>query len=213
MKQITLLSFIAFIFVFTSCSEKIQNTALPEPPADSIYVTNGLNYFLDIKIGDSTLLFENNKNNVGNGVFKDNFGPCSGGNTTTFTSYFAYVSDTTRKERVFFGLTNCVHDSANGFNDSTYYEFSFPVEITYPDTSSAFINYLDADSVMWSSSLGQNGLSPQVTHMFNITNVERNLDGLANLQVKGNFTGWVYNANGDSLLVSKAEFYTRAWAL
>jgi len=213
MKQFFNLLFLSILISLASCSEKIENTVLPKPPADSTVVTNGLPYYINITIGDTTLVLKNDTDNVGNGVYKQQFGACSGGETTTFTSYFAYVSDTSRKELIAFGLTNCVNDTANGINDSTYYVSSFPLEISYPDTSTAFINYLDADSVLWSSAMGQNGLSPQVSHSFNVSQVNRNLDGISNLMITGNFTGWVYNLNGDSLLVSRAEFYSRAWAL
>lgn len=196
-----------------SCGDKMENSLPPEAPVDSIIVTNGFDYYIDITIDDTSMVLENNVNHVGNGVFREDIGACSSGNETKFSSYFAYVSDTTKKEWIGFGLANCVHDTANGITDSTFYVFSFPMEIAYPDTAVAFINYMDADSVLWSSGMGANGLSAQATHSFNITEVTRNFDGFSALKVKGNFTGWVYNIAGDSLLVSKAEFYTRAWAL
>jgi len=196
-----------------SCSKKIENSLPPEIPADSIIVTNGFDYYIDITVGDTSMLLKNNENHVGNGVFRQDMGACSAGNQTIFTSYFAYVSDTTKKEWIGFGLSNCVSDSANGISDSTYFVFSFPIEIVYPDTAVAFINYMDANSVLWSSGIGTNGLSAQSSHTFDITEVTRNFDGFSALKVRGSFTGWVYNDNGDSLLVSKAEFYTRAWAL
>ena len=213
MKHIFLLFFVAILTSFVSCKNKVENSLPPEPPVDSIIVTNGFDYYIDITVGDTSMLLENNVNHVGNGVFKQDVGSCGGGNEFKFSSYFAYVSDTTKKEWIGFGLANCVNDTADGITDSTYYVFSFPVEVTYPDTAVAFIDYLDADSVLWSSSMGANGLSAQSSHLFNVTEVTRNFDGFSALKVKGNFTGWVYNANGDSLLVSKAEFYTRAWAL
>jgi hypothetical protein len=213
MKNIFGLFFVAILTSFVSCGDKVENSLPPEPPVDSIIVTNGFDYYIDFTVDGISMVLKNNENNVGNGVFKQDFGSCSGGNETKFSSYFAYVSDTTKKEWIGFGLANCVHDSANGITDSTFYVFSFPVEIANPDTAVAFINYMDADSVFWSSSLGSNGLSAQSSHLFNVTEVTRNYDGFSALKVKGNFTGWVYNGTGDSLLVSKAEFYSRAWAL
>lgn len=212
MKQIIVLLFsIALIFT-VSCKKKIDTSVPPPTPEDSMIVVNDFDYYINATIGGATLNMKSNINNVGNGVYREEISTCGLGNTVKFASYFAYVSDTAKKEWISFGLTNCVADTANGTNDSTYIKLTFPMEVNYPDTSIAFINYIDSDSVFWSSSLGPNGLGAQATHAFKVTEVTKNYDGFSALRVKGNFSGWIYNASGDSLEVSSADFFSRAWA-
>lgn len=196
---------------FMSC-EKVETSVPPALPADSIIVTNGFDYFVSATIGVVPLNMQNNVDSVGNSVLREDLGPCGVGTNTLFTSYFAYVSDTSRKQWIAFGLENCVSDTADGFSDSTYLVGSFPIEISKPDTAKGFINAMDADSVFWSSSLAPNGLAAQVSHSFNVTEVTKSYDGTSALLVKGNLSGWVYNLAGDSVLVSVSDFYSRAWA-
>jgi hypothetical protein len=213
MKNIILLIFSISLIFTISCKKKIDASFPPPQPKDTMIVVNDFDYYINATIGGTKLNMKSNVNNVGNGVFKEDLAPCGLGSTMKFTSYFAYVSDTSKKESISFGLTNCIHDTSNGTNDSTYLKLSFPMEISYPDTSIAFINYIDSDSVFWSSSLGKNGLTPQASHSFTVTEIDKNFDGFSTLKVKGSFSGWIYNVNGDSLLVSAADFYSRAWAL
>ena len=206
------LALLASVFILSiySC-EKVDNT-LPEPDVqDSIQVVNGFDYFVSATINGTALNMLNNVDNVGNGLVRTELAPCSNGNSTRFTSYFGYVSDTSRKELIAFGLTNCVSDTANGFSDSTYVVGSFPIEIGNADTAVGFISYRDMDGVLWTSSMGPNGLAAQSSHMFNITEVLACYDGIAALKVRGSLSGWVYNVDGDSVLVNVSDFYTRAW--
>lgn len=212
MKYFLALLFSVFILSFFSC-EKVENTLPDVVVQDSNVVINGLDYFVNATIGNSSLVMQSNVNNVGNGILRDNITPCGVGVTTRFTSYFAYVSDTTNKEWIGFGLTNCVNDTANGFSDSTYVVGSFPIEISVPDTASAFIMYMDSDSNLWSSAISANGLLAQASHSLNITEVTACYDGVAALRVRGNLSGWVYNLTGDSVLVTVNDFYTRAWSI
>ncbi|MFT4753170.1 MAG: hypothetical protein ACI85Q_000708 [Salibacteraceae bacterium] len=207
---ITLLSLLVF-FAFPAC-KKVENSLPLETPADTVIVTNGFSYFINANVGGTPIVMYNNIDSVGNGVWRENTSACGAGVNAVFTSYFAYVSDTSRKQWISFGLKNCVADSADGFSDSTYYVGSFPVEISKPDTAHAFINFMDVDSVLWSSSVSPNGLNAQATHSFNVTEVIKNYDSISALKVKGNLSGWVYNATGDSLLVNITSFYSRAWA-
>ncbi len=199
-----------FVLSFYSC-EKVDNSLPIEPVQDSIRVVNGFDYFINATVDGSSLNMLNNIDNVGNGLIRTEIGPCSNGNSTRFTSYFGYVSDTARKELIAFGLTNCVNDSTNGFTDSTYVVGSFPIEIGNADTAVGFIYYMDMDSVLWTSSMGQNGLAAQVSHTFNVTEVQPSYDGIAALRVRGSLSAWVYNIDGDSIQINVSEFYTRAW--
>lgn len=212
MKYIILLLVSVSVIFTMSCNKKVDTSLPPPQPEDSMVVVSDVDYFINATVGGTALRMKSSVNNVGNGVFREDQGPCGLGNTMKFTSYFAYVSDTSKKEMIGFGLRNCVSDTADGLNDSTYLKSSFPIEISYPDTSIAFINYIDVDSVFWSSSLAPNGFSPQSTHSFTITDVAKNYDGFSALEVKGSFSGWVYNASGDSILISNASFFSRAWA-
>jgi hypothetical protein len=195
---------------FMSC-EKVDNSVPSAIPPDSIIVSNGFEYFIEGNIGGVPLAMYNNVDDVGNSVVREELNACGFGIETKFYSYFAYVSDTSRKQWITFGLTNCVADTADGFSDSTYYVGSFPIEINDPNKSIGFINYMDADSNLWTSSGGPNGVGAQATHMFNVTEVTKSYDATSALRVKGNFSGWVYNTNGDSVLVSATGFYSRAW--
>ena len=211
MKYLLALTVSIFLLSFLSC-EKVENTVPPEKAPDSIIVTNGFDYFVNASISNVGWVMHNNVDNVGNSVIREEFGACGFGDETEFMSYFAYVSDTTRKQWLGFGLTNCVHDTADGFTDSTYYVNSFSMEVPVTNEPVGFIKYMDADSNFWSSSQGINGNAAQIPHSFNVTEVIKNYDGIAALQVKGNFSGWVYNVAGDdSLLIIVSDFHTRAW--
>ncbi|MGB0805180.1 MAG: hypothetical protein ACPGRC_00730 [Salibacteraceae bacterium] len=198
-------------FSFMSC-EKVETSVPKEAPADSIIVSNGYEYFIEGKVGGVPFSMHNNVDSVGNSVLKEELNACGFGAETKFYSYFAYVSDTSRKQWVAFGLSNCVADTADGFTDSTYYVGNFPIEINDPDKASGFINYMDPDSNLWTSSGGPNGLGAQVSHNMNLTEVTKSYDATSALRVKGDFSGWVYNASGDSLLVEATGFFTRAWS-
>ncbi len=211
MKYTVALILSVFFVSFYSC-KKVENSLQEVVVHDSSRVVNGFEYFVNATIGNSTLIMQSNLDHVGNGVLRDELAPCGLDIATRFTSYFAYVSDTTRKEWLGFGLTNCVNDTANGFSDSTYRVGSFPIEVSFPDTASGFILYMDSDSNLWSSAWSTNGLLAQVPHTFNITEVTPSFDGIAALRVKGNLSGWVYNVNGDSVLITVNDFYTRAWS-
>lgn len=210
MKHSLTLILSVFIVSFYSC-EKLDNTVPETPVQDSIEVINGKEYFIQGLVGDSTIFMKANTDNVGNGILKEELTSCGLGIQTQVTSYFAYVSDTTRKEWVGFGLNNCVSDSADGFSDSTYIPGSYPMEISLLDTASSFLLFMDRDSSLWSSALGQNGLIAQMGHGMNISEVTPCYDGIAALRVKGNISGWVYNIDGDSMLITVSDFYTRAW--
>lgn len=210
MKYILILFGLIGLTSIMSC-QKVDNS-VPEPvPEDSIVVSNGFEYFISSDVGGSALVMYNNIDSVGNSVVREDVNPCGFGVNTRFHSYFGYVSDTSRKERISFGLENCVHDTADGFSDSTYFVGSFPIEINDPDLASGFILFIDSDSVLWSSSAGPNGLGAQSSHKFVVTEVTKSYDGISALRVKGNFSGWVYNPGGDSMLVQCNDFFTRAW--
>ena len=210
MKNIFGLLFLSIMTCMMSCNNKVALTTPGELPPDSIIVTNGFDYFLYFTVDGNSFQMKNNVDHIGNGVLKQELGPC--GVDMKFTSYFGYVSDTARKEWLGFGLKHCTNGGAIGLSDSTYRILNFPIEINRPDTAIGFIEYNDANNVLWSSAVSPNGLTAQLSHYLNITQIEVNYDGLSALKIKGSFSGWVYNANGDSLLISNAEFYSRARA-
>lgn len=212
MKHFIGLLFLTSMAFIMSCNNNVEITTPDEPLPDSVIITNGFDYYLNFTAGGTSFQMKNNVNHIGNGVLTQELGPCGIGYNAKFTSYFGYVSDTSRKEWLGFGLKNCVSGTTLGNSDSTYRVLDFPIEINRPDTAIGFIEYHDANNVLWSSSASPNGLTAQLTHALKITEITTNYDGISALKIKGTFTGWVYNVDGDSLLIANAEFYSRAWA-
>ena len=204
---------------FSACNSRLDISNPVIIPADTIVITDG-GYYLNATIGNRVFNFRTKNSQTANGVFKDVLGPCISGNhdSTQYSSYFSNVADSGIKEVISFGLIHCVPSDANGYRDSTYLAGTYPIENTKVDTipvdtARGFINYLDSENVLWSSGLTTKGYGAQKNHSFIITSVQANYDINAALNVTGTFTGWVYNGLGDSLLVSNAKFYSRAWAL
>jgi hypothetical protein len=212
MKNLILIIFTTALMFTVSCSEKV-NISTPEPAAsDTNIVSNGFDFYLNYTVNGSTVQMKNNVDHVANGVNREDVSPCAFGNNVKFTSYFAYASDSTRKDWLAFGLSNCILDGGNGVNDSTFKVFTYPIEIYQQGAAIGFILYNDPNNVLWSSSLSPNGLDAQKPYSISISEVAKNFDGFSALKVKGEFSGWVYNLNGDSLLISDASFYSRARA-
>ena len=210
----------AIIIHVSACNDSLEISNPAPVVVDTTGIISEQDYFLSITIGDTSMNFNTKSIDVANGVFKSVLGPClfTGFDSTQYSSYFSKVADTNHNEIVWFGLVNCVPPNANGFADSTYVVGSYPMENTVVDTipvdtARGFISYLDKDSVMWSSSFAMNGPRAQQNHTFNLTRVEVNYGVDAVLNIEGDFSGWIYNVDGDSQLVSAAKFNSKAWSL
>lgn len=204
------------ILFYSSCNDELEVSAPEIIPVDTVDVLTGKEYYLTIVIDDTSLTFRSSRPKQGTGIFKESLGTCiSGNDSMKFSSYFSRVADTNHNEIVSFGLINCITPNANGYRDSTYVEGSYPIGGVVDTTTnvSAFFEYLDSDSVLWSTMLTTKGYGAQKNHPFNLTEVKTNYYIDSVFDIKGDFSGWVYNGTGDSMLVSKAVFFSKAWAL
>jgi len=216
MRYIYIALFGLTILFTTSCTRELEISAPEIIPIDTVDVLSGNEFFLTVSIGDTTMSFRTSRKKEATGTYKVVVGTCAltGEDSVQFYSYFSRVADTNHNEIVSFGLINCVPPNANGYRDSTYVrETTYPMG-DYPDTTTsvkAFIEYIDADSVIWSSVLTTKGPGAQKKHSFVLETVSVANYVDAVFDITGSFTGWIYNGTGDSLLVSRATFRSKAW--
>jgi len=216
MKYLYITLFGLTILYLSSCNRELAVSAPEIIPIDTVGVLAGNEFYLTITVGDTTMSFRTSRKKDATGTYKEVVGACVFGNDSTqFHSYFSRVADTNHNEIVSFGLINCVDANANGYRDSTYVrETSYPMG-DYPDSTTnvkAFIQYVDSDEMVWSSTLTTKGPGAQKNHKFNLLTVSAANYVDAIFDITGDFTGWIYNGTGDSLLVSKATFRSKAWA-
>lgn len=204
------------ILFYSSCNDELEVSGPTITPVDTVGVITGKDYYLTVVIGDTSLSFRSSKANQGTGVYKQSLGTCIlGDDSMQFVSYFSRVADSNHNEIVSFGLINCAASNANGYRDSTYVEGEYPIGDLVDTTTNvkAFFEYLDADSVLWSTMLTTKGYGAQKKHPFNLTRVKTNFHVDSVFDIEGDFTGWIYDGTGDSMLVSTGVFYSKAWAI
>jgi len=204
------------ILFYSSCNDSLEVSGQEIIPIDTVDVLTGKDYYLTIVIDDTSLSFRSSRVNQGTGVYKQVLGTCiSGNDSMQFVTYFSRVADTNHNEIVSFGLINCIEANANGYRDSTYVEGVYPIGDLVDTTTNvkAFFEYIDSDSVLWSTTLTTKGYGAQKNHPFNLTKVTTNYQIDSIFEIEGDFTGWIYNGIGDSMLVSRAVFYSKAWAI
>lgn len=216
MKKIVFPAFVVLVSLF-SC-EKLENS-VPEPvPELPINVITRNDYFLELTLVDSATRIVKWESQINGGVNYTNKqmnGIC--GNNKTLVSYsssFANSGDTNNVESFSFWTTKCVSDTANAFFDSVYQEMSYPVQFSYGDSINSFqFTYLDSDTMLWMSD-GSSWVndSAQLDHSLTITEVTKSYDALSALEIRGSFTGWLYNIDGDSQLIREATFFSKARA-
>lgn len=198
---------------FSSC-EKLENSVPEEPIQLPPDVVNRNDYYLTVQFADTTVRWESQVRGGVNYTDKQIVGPCVlNANVVSYASNFVNAGDTNNVESFSFFTTKCVYDSADAFTDSVFVLQTYPIQLDYGDSINSFqFAYLDKDTVLWTSGGSLNSDSAQVTHSLTITEVAKSYDALSALEIRGTFTGWLYNPNGDSQLINSAEFFSKAHA-
>ncbi|HBH05983.1 MAG TPA: hypothetical protein DDX92_05220 [Flavobacteriales bacterium] len=213
-------AFYAFIFLgfFVACSD-------PEPiepfSNDNLTDTSGtvLPYDLSMSFDHEKIKYSffNGQNGYYNSVFQqtDTFS-CpddSLGQYRVFSLFSGMRGQSTLYPEMQIRIMECVeYDPAFGITQARMDSILQVAEYDYFDSTMngmmAEVIFIDKDTVMWSSSTGSNDFS--ATSRFFISAILDNPDQDASRRiVYGQFSGFLYNAEGDTMAVSNGQFKSR----
>lgn len=203
--------FIGILFV-SSC-ESEEALAIYQNPNQSDTSGNNVkvDLFVSAEIENVPSSFANGINGYSNWTISEQEGFC-----VTDPNYFVQSHVTTfilpnyLENSLYIDIRGCVNnDSATGINiiDSVLVVGPYEYYPKVKDHRSAMVKYIDADSVLWSTSFGGNESSFSRFELSAI--VENDFDGYSQKIAFGKFEGYFYNGMGDSLKIKGGQFKGR----
>lgn len=200
------------VLLVSSCeSEEVLPTYQNPNQSDTSGNNIAVDLFVSAEIDNIPYSFENGINGYSNWTISEQEGFC-----VTDPNYFvqshvtSFILPNFLENAMYIDIRGCVNnDSATDANriDSVLvvglYEY-FP---KMKHKRSAMVKYIDADSVLWSTSLGGNESSFSRFELSAV--IDNSSDNYSEKIAFGKFEGYLYNGKGDSLKVRAGKFKGR----
>tara|TARA_R110002050_G_scaffold297339_2_gene458638 strand:+ start:53488 stop:54150 length:663 start_codon:yes stop_codon:yes gene_type:complete len=199
--------------LFISSCESDEALAIYDNPNQSDTTGNNVqvDLFVSAEVDNIPVHYANGINKYTNWTISEEEGFC-GVDTSRFLQSHstAFIIPSKLEESIYVNILGCVkNDSASALNkiDSVLVvgPYSYYPKLTH--NRSAMINYIDMDSVLWSTSFGGNTSSFARFDLSAI--IDNNDDNFSAKIAFGKFEGYLYNGQGDSLKIKNGQFKGR----
>lgn len=180
---------------------------------DTSGVVISLGLFISAEVDGVPITYFNGENGYSNWAYSSQNGFC-----TADTNPFGFIQvhstgfhiPTKRENSMYVDVAGCIPVDSNTelHIDSVLFVGNYPF-LNLNDTAfGAQVRYIDQDSILWSTSFGDNNSSS--TRFFQISAILDAAEGdSGNKLVYGSFSGMLFNGRGDSLELRKGQFKGR----
>lgn len=202
-----------FTSMIVSSCESDEALAIYSNPNQSDTSGNNIqiDLFVSAEVDNIPVHYANGIEGYSNWTISEEEGFC-GVDTTRFlqSHVTAFVVPSKLEESIYVNILGCVGiDSASDINkiDSVLVVGPYSYYPKLKSNRSAMVNFIDSDSVLWSTSFGGNTSSFARFELSAI--IDNDDDNFSGKIAFGKFEGYLYNLQGDSVKIKNGQFKGR----